>query len=341
MAEELHETTTPAGAAAAREPEAAALKQLRAIQERVHSRGLRSLAAHELEALPALYRYAATRLSRAQTAGANPRRIQELSRLVSAAHGILYRDLSAPPGSLLARSFQLLLHECPRTIRAEWRMLTISLLTFYGLAALAYAIVSRDLEMAFTFLDAEMVAQELEQLRETAPGEAFRGNFTFGWEESANTAGMLMAHNIGVAALIFGAALLPPVFLLLLVLNGLMLGTYLGVAAHWGQAGNIGSILMSHGTLELQALALAGAAGLVLARGLFLPGALPRGTAMRREGARAWSLFAAIVPMLIAAGIIEAYVSPHAGLGTRIAFTLGSALLLAAWVGLGGRSKQV
>ena len=340
MLDDLQLTPELETAASAREPEAAALKRLRTIVDRAQSRGVRSLSAQDLEALPSLYRYAATRLSRAQTAGANPRRIQELSRLVAAAHGLLYRDSSAPPGSLLARSVDLLLHQCPRTIRGEWRMLTLSLLAFYGLAALSYSAVSRDLELAFTFMDAGSVAEELEQLRATAPGEAFRGNFTFGWEQSAHAAGALMVRNIGVAAMLFGAALLPPVFLLLLVLNGLMVGTYLGVASHWGQALNIGSILMCHGMLELQALALAGAAGLVLARGLFLPGAFTRAQAMRREGSRAWNLFAAIVPMLIAAALIEAYVSPHAGLTIRMLFMCVSALLLVAWIGLGGRKPS-
>jgi uncharacterized membrane protein SpoIIM required for sporulation len=119
-----------------------------------------------------------------------------------------------------------------------------------------------------------------------------------------------------------------------------MLGTYFGVAAHWDQAGHIASILMCHGVLELQALALAGAAGCVLARGLFLPGPWTRPQSMRRESARAWKLYAGIFPMLVMAGCIEAYVSPHAGREVRVAFMVGSALLLAAWVGLGGRAGQ-
>jgi uncharacterized membrane protein SpoIIM required for sporulation len=316
------------------------LGELSALVARAHKRGVRALTAVELAALPALYRFAATRLSRAQTAGANPRRTQKLAGLVAQAHALLYRDLSAAPGSLRTRIMQLLLRDCPRTIRAEWRMLALSCGAFYGLAALAYFLVSRDLELAFTFLNERALLVQLEQLRETAPGESFRGNFTFGFSVSANAAGAIIANNIFVAVLFFGSALLPPLFILLLGFNALMIGTYLGVAAHWDQALNISSILMCHGVLELQALALAGAAGLMLARGLYLPGVWSRSVALRREAARGWRLFAGILPMLIAAGLIEGYVSPHAGTPTRVIFMLVSALLLAMWVGLGGRGAS-
>ena len=315
------------------------LDRLSALLKRAQSHGVKSLSATELEQLPALYRFAATRLSRAQTAGDNPKRIQALSGLVGNAHSLLYRDLDASPGNLWRRFANLLLHECPRAMRSEWRILALSLAMFYGLAGLAYFFVSRDLEMAFTFMSAGQLSQELEQLRETAPGEAFRGNFTFGFGLSAQVAGAIIANNIWVTVLFFGSALLPPLFVALLVLNALMVGTYLGVAAHWDQALNIASIMMCHGVLELQAIALGGAAGLVLARGLYLPGSWTRTQAMRRESARAWRLFAGILPMLVIAGCIEAYVSPHASTPTRMIFMLCSTLLLVAWIGLGGRTR--
>ena len=130
-----------------------------------------------------------------------------------------------------------------------------------------------------------------------------------------------------------------PLYIYFLVLNGLMVGTYLGVASHWAQAGNISSILMCHGTLELQAIALGGAAGLVLARGFYTPGVWSRKFALRLESARAWRLLAGIFPMLLMAGMLEGFVSPQAPLGGRIACMLASATILIVWAAFGGRER--
>ena len=74
------------------------------------------------------------------------------------------------------------------------------------------------------------------------------------------------------AVLFFATSLLPPIYLILLCTNALMLGTYIAVAGHWDQAGAISSILWCHGVLEIQAIVLAGTAGLCLVRAWVRPG---------------------------------------------------------------------
>lgn len=325
-------------------PSQARLSQLRSQLEQVRRQGLRSLSDAELREFPALYRYSATRLARERTRGDDLRATEAWADATRRAHQVLYEGRAgAGRGGWLdlpRRFFRLWFDECPRAIRAEWRILLASLVTFHGLAALAFFLVSRDLDLAPTLLQPAVVADEIEQLRATAEGEPFRGNFTFGWSQSAATAGMLIAHNVTVATLIFGAALLPPLYVLLIGLNALMVGTYLGVASHWGQSANIASILMCHGTLELHALTLAGGAGWVMARGLLRPGPWTRAHALQIEGERAARIFAGVPLMLVAAGWIEAYVSPHAPETVRLAFAVGSGLLLVAWVALGGRGRS-
>jgi uncharacterized membrane protein SpoIIM required for sporulation len=315
------------------------LVELERLVQRARHRGPRALAGGELARLPLLYRYAATQLSAARTEGRDPRGTAELSRVVADAHGLLYRDLGAPPGHWLPRLLHFLWREAPRTIRAEWRLSALSLLLFYGLAALSYVLVARDLELAFSFLDGNALRGELEQLQAVTPERPFRGNFTFGLDESASTSGLIMAHNIAVTILFFASALFLPLYLYLLCMNALMVGTYVGVASHWAQDGEILSILMCHGTLELQALALAGAAGLALARGLFLPGVWTRGHALRRESRIAWRLAAGALPMLVIAGLIEGTVTPHVPAEVRYGVMVLSAVGLAIWIAVGGRPE--
>src|SRR5688572_17679114 len=245
--------------------------------------------AEELAEFPRLYRRACTLLARLEEEGDAPERAAELRRLVAAAHGrlLVNETRSAAPqlrgrgGS--ARALAFVLCNGPRAVRAEWRLLTLSFALFYGVALVAWFGVSRDLDLAYSVLAPATVEKELEQLGALAEGEPFRGNFTFGLGESPTTAGMLLLHNIGVGILFFASGLLPPLYALLLMTNGLMLGGYTAVAGHFGQAGAISSIVWTHGVLELQALVLVGTAGLVLVRAWVRPGAFTRAHALVRE----------------------------------------------------------
>jgi len=242
--------------------------------------------------------------------------------------------------SLWRRAVHFLLAETPRVMRSEWRLLTFSLVLVYGLAVYAFLAVDTDIENAYRLMDVRTVQSEISQLEDLAEGESFRGNFTFGIGDSPTTAGWIMAHNMSIGGLFFAAGLVPPMFVYLVASNGLMLGVYTGVAHEYGQAGSISAILWCHGVTEIQALVLAGCAGLVLFRGLLRPGPFTRAEAMAREGHRAWFLIAPVFPMLFVAGIIEGFISPHASLAIRLAIAIGTGLLLLVWVLLGGRGAS-
>jgi len=322
----------PAPGAAERDLEA--LRQLL-----TRSTGPASWKAAELLTLPRLYRRACTVLARLEQDGENPRLLLEARTLVARAHALLVRERPRPLAELPQRLAQVFLRRSPRAIRAEWRLLALSLLLLYGLALLAWIGVSRDLDLAYSLLDPAAVETEMQQLADTAAGQPFRGNFTFGLGESPVTAGWIMLHNIGIGILFFASALLPPLYLYLLATNALMLGTYTAVAGHWGQAGAISSILWTHGVLEIQSIVLVGTAGLVLVRAWVRPGAYTRRHALVRESGRALELLAPVFPLLVIAGLIEGFISPHAPLGVRLAVALLSGLGLIAWVALGGRER--
>jgi uncharacterized membrane protein SpoIIM required for sporulation len=319
-------------------PPDAHVRQLQAVIERAERGGVRRLEPDEVAALPRLYRYAATRLSASETSGRDRAEAEALRGLLARAHAILYRDLDPDPRGALRRALDFVLAESPRAIRAEWRALALSFGLLYGLAALSYFAVRADLDLAWSLLNPAMVSQEISQLQALAPDEQFRGNFTFGFGTAPAISGYILAHNMAVGVVFFASALVPPVYAYALGTNGLMLGTYTAVAGHWGRAGEIWSILACHGTLELQAIALAGAAGLVLARGALAPGPWSRRTALRRGATRSWALLAPVFPLLFFAGLIEGFVSPHAPTPARLAVAATSGVALLAWALLGGRA---
>jgi uncharacterized membrane protein SpoIIM required for sporulation len=325
-----------ARAAELAERERAALAELERLIARARRGGPRELGPDELERLPALARLALSVHARLEAAGGGGR-AAEVRGLALEAHALLHRRPAPRAGALAAGLARFLLEDCPRTVREEWRLLLAVGVSFYGLALASGLAVAADLELAWSLYSPAFVEHEVRQLVETPAGEPFRGNFTFGLGASPRAAGWIMAHNMGVGVLFFAAGLIVPFYLLLVATNALMLGTYVGVASHWGQAGAISSILWCHGTLELQAILLAGLAGLVPLRGLVAPGPWTRAHALRLESARALRLLAPTFPLLFLSGLIEGFVSPHAPLGIRLVVIAASVVLLVAWFGFGGR----
>ena len=199
------------------------LRELRNLVRRLRSGGRRDRP-RRVEDFPRLVRHAASTLARLETRAESPQLTAQVRKLLSEAHGLQYQRPRTAPGTLLGRIWTLLMVDAPRTLRAEWRLLALTVILIYGLAALAFVAVARDLDTAPSLLSPAMVAQEIGQLEATAEGEPFRGNFTFGLGESPQTAGWIMVHNMGVGVIFFASALLPPVYLMVLSQNGLMLG---------------------------------------------------------------------------------------------------------------------
>jgi len=316
------------------------LDRLNTLLERSGRRRLRELSEDELVELPRLYRFASSLLARLETQGSDPGLRQATRDLVRRSHTLLHRPLERDRRSLGRRTLELLLVDSPRALRAEWRLLVGTLAFFYGLAGIAFAAVSQDLELAFTLLDPAAVANEIQQLEATREGEPFRGNFTFGLGDSPGTAGWILAHNMGVSVLFFVSGLVLPLFLYVLASNALMVGTYTAVAAHWDQGWAISSILWCHGMLELQAIVIAGMAGLVLVRPWFAPGPWSRAEAMRRGTRRALLVLAPVFPMLLIAGLIEGFISPHAPTAVRLTVAAVTGALFLGWLLLAGRGEE-
>src|SRR5262249_7603333 len=140
----------------------------------------------------------------------------------------------------------------------------------------------------------------------------YKGNFTFDVNKSSLMAALTMANNIRLAIIAFAlGALFGLPCLVLLLYNGRMLGTLEGLMLLHGFFLDFNALILTHGVLELSAICIAGGSGLLLARALVAPGNLPRREALRRAAPDALGLLAGCCCMLVLAGVIEAYVTPH------------------------------
>jgi uncharacterized membrane protein SpoIIM required for sporulation len=96
----------------------------------------------------------------------------------------------------------------------------------------------------------------------------------------------------------------------LMLLNGLLIGVIAAACAEAGMSLQLWSFVAPHGALELPAIFIAGGSGLRLAQGLLFPGFLPRRTALGHGAREAAHLVLGMMPILVVAGLVEAFVSP-------------------------------
>jgi uncharacterized membrane protein SpoIIM required for sporulation len=307
-------------------------KELAELLDDADRNGFRTLTVTDVKQMCRLYRQVVIDLSRARTDNEHPDLVRYLNLLAARAHGHVY----TPQRVDLRRFGGFLIRGFPRVVRRRARPVLAATGVFLLSGLVSFLAVLRNPEIAYSLFDEQVV--EVENMRlERQEGE-YRGNFTFELGASPIIAIVIIANNVLVAirAFALGAlACLPGVVLLLY--NGRMLGTLTGLVALHGYAGDFYSLVLTHGTLELSAICISGGAGFMLGWALIAPGASTRGEALRRAAPDAFGLLGGAAVMLVIAGHIEAYVTPHAPAGVRWTVAVLSALLLAAYLTWGGR----
>jgi uncharacterized membrane protein SpoIIM required for sporulation len=207
----------------------------------------------------------------------------------------------------------------PALVRREWRALAIALLAAVLPGLWCGLMASADP----AFLDAAGAPGLRERLE--------RGEL---WVYRINpikpaASSFIMTNNIAVSfslfamGLAFGAGTLVG-----LVNNGIHFGSIAAIVGQTRMAPEFWAFVAPHGALEIPAILLAGSAGLILGGALLFPGDLRRRDALVLRGAVAVRLVLGCVPILVLAGIIEAFVSPlpPAVLPLAVKFAAGAAL---------------
>lgn len=96
-----------------------------------------------------------------------------------------------------------------------------------------------------------------------------------------------------------------------LIHNGLMLSAFQFYFIKQGLFWESFLAVWLHGTLEISAMVICGAAGIVLGKGLVFPGTYSRSQAFFSSAQRATKIFIAVLPITIVAAIIEAFLTRY------------------------------
>jgi len=100
--------------------------------------------------------------------------------------------------------------------------------------------------------------------------------------------------------------------------NGVMLGAFLAFLFQRGVGFESMLAVWLHGTFEISAIIVAGAAGFALGNGWLFPGSYSRGYAFREGAKRGLKIIVGLIPVFITAGFIESYLTRHTEYSTLI-----------------------
>lgn len=114
----------------------------------------------------------------------------------------------------------------------------------------------------------------------------------------------LIAAKTFIMSLFFGFGTV-----IVLVYNGVMVGVFQYFFIERGLFFESFLTIWQHGVVEISCIILAGAAGLVLAKGMIFPGTYSRIDAFRLSGRKGLIMMLGILPLLIYSGIIESWVT--------------------------------
>lgn len=269
-------------------------------------RGLKVLGEEGVRDFVSEYRALSADLARLRTASAG-RALDEmfyLGRLVAGAHNLLYRDR----GMSLRGAVRFLFTDVPREVRRSAAPIALAALLLFGPALIAAVGVARTPTLASKLLPAGMLQRAEDGVRRTRNGEGYIDDPQLLRPVMASS---IVTNNVQVTFAVFAGGVTAGLLsVLMLVLNGISLGSVVGLYASKGIARLLLAFVAPHGVLELFAICVAGGGGFLIAAGLLMPGPRTRGRALVENARRAIRLIAASTFLLVIAGALEGFVSP-------------------------------
>ncbi len=277
-----------------------------------------------------LYRAACADLMLAEAHDLPRDTISYLHGLVGRAHNAVYRA----KGFRFSDWGATLFGEVPRRLRSD-PALRLSALVFWGIFLINALLAAGRPGWAEKVVGEEQLEQVEHMYSEPIDAERKDGLV----RNDTMMAGFYIWHNTDIGLRCFAGGLFFGLgTLYTLIENAQALGVIFGYMAISPSAGNFFNFVTAHGPFELTAIVFSGAAGLRLGWGLIDTQGMSRLASLKREAAKAQQTVGAAVVLFVLAAFLEGYVSassmPYAA---KAAIAVVTALMLAAYLALGGR----
>ena len=284
-----------------------------------------------------LYRQICQHYALAQQRHYSPQLVSYLQELVVTGHQQLYQRDS----HLWSRIYRFFTYTFPVRLRTHAGLFWLSLACFLLPAILMGWASFEQSDMLFSIMPAEQVAQ-MEEMYNPANDMVGRDS-TRRSDTDIAMFGFYIYNNIGIDFRIYGMGIFAGIGTLLsLLYNGLVIG---GVAGHLSGIGfgeSFWPFVAGHGSFELTAAVISGAAGLRLAQSLFMPGNYRRIEAFKIAGKQSIELLVGAASMTFIAAFIEAFWSSSTLIPDAVKYMVAAVLwaFVIAYLCLAGRREN-
>lgn len=270
----------------------------------IEKRGVRGVPEQALLVLPQLYRTTLSSLSVARETSLDKSLVAYLEQLSTRAYFQIY----GVPTSAWRQLGDFFKRTWPAAVRSLWRETLVAfVLTMVG-AVIAYRLVADNPNWYYTFVGPLSQGRDPSATTEFLRASLYDGGSAVGEAQGAlaGFASWLFAHNAQISILSFALGFafgVPTAWLL--VTNGFMMGAMIQVYAAKGLGFAFIGWLSIHGTTELFAIMISGAAGFRIGMAIIFPGKRGRMDAATAAGRSAAVAMGGTVVMLAVAGVLE------------------------------------
>lgn len=280
--------------------------------------GLSGLTGDEIKEFIGLYRNLSHHLSYARTFFPNSNIVSYLNQLIGTSHNYVF--VREDKG--FAGFKHYITHGLPLALKAAQGYIFASFLIFMAGSFLTFILSVTDPVYSNFFFPGVTVDQlNLDPTNDTAWAYALFSSF-------------IMTNNIQVSFFAFAlgaTAGLGTIYILFY--NGMIVGALAGVVAYGG--GSLPmffAMILPHGFIELMAIFITGGAGLMIGKGMLVPGDLSRKDSALKHAKAAAYFIPAIILMLIIGGLIEGFFTPMAiDYRLKLAFSFLTLFLMFAY----------
>jgi uncharacterized membrane protein SpoIIM required for sporulation len=225
-----------------------------------------------------------------------------LNSLAARLHQRLYAN-KRERGGRFARFWAV---ELPLVVGRHHRTLAITAVMFVVFTLLGALSAAYDDSFVRVVMGDAYVNQTIQSIRRGDPMAVYKQE-----NETLMFLGITV-NNVVVALRIFVlGATLGVGTLIQMFRTGIMLGSFQYFFYHYHVLWASVLTIWIHGTLEISAVIVAGAAGFVMAKGLLFPGTFSRSEAFRHSARDGLKMAIGLVPIFVVAGFLEGFVTRH------------------------------
>jgi len=291
--------------------------ELKDLSNKFDKKGINKLNSEELRRFLYLFRQCSHHLAYARTHFPGTDTVIYLNSLIGQAHNHIY---SVKKNSFLS-IFQYIGHGFPKLLREYKKYILASFFIFLCGFVFSLILVMLNEHNAAYFLPQSLIA-----------GAKSSSNKGGQWNYPL-VSSQIMVNNIGVAlkAFVFGITLgIGTIYIIFY--NGLILGGLTALIYKYGDPLNYWSLILPHGIIELTAIFISGAAGLIMAHKFLVPGEHSRKHGLVLGAKKAASLISGVILLLVIAAIIEGFFTPlPISPISKLTLALATAVLLALY----------